>query len=112
MEAAHQLLRLPLGDYPPRTEHLRVCDGAADIVGREPNVEGDGGVEALEGFGRRAPEPSSPQRAVVSLAHGTQFRRPGGKVFFAYQGASGSALGPLGPVGTREEGADVVSYVR
>src|SRR5215211_9049712 len=50
-------------------------------MGGETDVEGDGGVEALEGLGRRGSEPSSPEWSLVTLAHGPQFSRPGARKY-------------------------------
>src|SRR3712207_1806640 len=71
LEPAHEVLRLPLGDDPPLTEHPGVGDGAPHVVRGESDVEGDGGVEALEGFRRRRTEPPTPEITLVSLAHGS-----------------------------------------
>jgi hypothetical protein len=35
-----------------RTQHPRVGDGATYVVRSKANIEGNGGVEALEGLGR------------------------------------------------------------
>ena len=71
----HLQTALQLGGFlfchdPLLAEHLRVRDGAPDVVGGEAHVEGDRGVQALEGFGRARPEPSAPERRVVFFIHG------------------------------------------
>ena len=53
LEPAQQLVALLVGDDPGRREHRRVGARLGDVVGPEPPVEADRGVEPLEdGIGR------------------------------------------------------------
>ena len=83
------------------SEHPGVGDGALDVIGAEPYVEGDRGVQAPEGFRWRRTEPAAPQRLLrlsVSLAHNRAVYR------FVSDGSTGNRLGDAFP-GVRTAGA-------
>ena len=77
-ETPYQIRSFFLRDDPLLSEHPGVGDGAPDVVWREPDVEGDRGVEKFESLrgGRRA-EPAAPERPLFALlfafVHGGKF---------------------------------------
>src|SRR5829696_3137446 len=56
-QAPYELLGLRFGHYARLAEHPGVGNGALYVVRSEPDVEGDGGVQPLEGFCRRRRKP-------------------------------------------------------